>query len=188
MALIHIDRPKNLTEGAAISNVPLSECEILYEKNEKGVYEFAGLYDSDIPDEEYPDGMAAFSFRSVFVAVETIGKGDSVWNVEGSSDDKWEGKEKPNWLEVWNTVTRNRVTSDSKTCYVAGSVKTNGTSYCKGCTLGGHMALSSTTVKPKKSDYIYIIPICNSHNNTHNKAKMTICKDVQAVKMNRFMD
>ncbi len=188
MALIHIDRPKNLTEATALSNTPISKCEILYEKNENGLYEFVGLYDPDIPDEEYPNGMAAFSFRSGFVDVVTIYKDTSVWNVEGSSNDKWEGRKKPNWLEIWNIETKNSVKSDSETCYVAGSVKTNGKNNCKGCTLGGHMALSSTTVNPTKSDYIYIVPICKSHNNTHNKAEMKICEDVKAVKMNRFMD
>lgn len=92
MALIHIDRPKNLTESTAIQKIPLSEYEILYEKNESGIYEFAGFYDPDIPDEEYPDGMAAFTFRSVFVDTVTIYKGTSVWNVKGSSNDKWNGK------------------------------------------------------------------------------------------------
>lgn len=187
MALIHIDRPKNLTESTAIQKIPLSEYEILYEKNESGIYEFAGLYDPDIPDEEYPDGMAAFTFRSVFVDTVTIYKDTSVWNVKGSSNDKWNGK-KPNWLDVWNTETHNDLKSDSGVCYVAGNVKTNGKTNCDGCTLGGHMALTFGTVHPQTNDYIYIIPICKSHNNVHNEAEMKICNDVDAVKMNRFTE
>lgn len=188
MALIHIDRPNVLTESAAIQNTPLSEYEILYEKNESGIYEFAGLYDPDIPDEEYPDGMAAFTFRSVFVDTETIYKGTSVWNVKESSGDKWEGKKKPNWLDVWNKQTNNELRSDSGVCYVAGSVKTSGTAYCDGCTLGGHMAKTLGTVHPQANDYIYIIPICKSHNNVYNEAEMKISDDVVAVKMNRFKE
>ena len=188
MALVHIDRPRNLTESTVIQSTPLSECEILYEKNENGIFEFAGLYDPDIPDEEYPDGMAAFTFRSVFVDTVTINKDTSVWNVKGSSNDKWKGKKKPNWLSVWNTETHNNLDSNSGVCYVKGSVKTNGTNYCEGCTLGGHMALTFGSVHPGKTDYIYIIPICTSHNNVHNEAEMIICEDVDAVKMDRFME
>ncbi len=187
MALIHIDRQKNLTENAAAQNTPLCEYEILYEKNDSGIYEFAGFYDPDIPDKKYPDGMAAFTFRSVFVGTVTIYKGTSVWNVKGSSNDKWKGR-KPNWLDVWNIETRNNLRSDSGVCYVAGSAKTNGTTYCRGCTLGGHMALTLGSVYPNKSDYIYIIPICTSHNNVNNEAKMKISQDVSAVKMNKFMN
>lgn len=186
MALIHIDRPQNLNESFSNQNEPICECEILYKKNENGLYEFAGLYDPDISDEEYPDGMAAFSFRSVYVGTETLCKDSSVWNVENSTGDIWNGVKNPNWLEVWNTVTNNHIRSDDKTCYVEGSVKSNGKNNCDGCTLGGHMARSSATVNPSDDDYIYIIPICKSHNNYHNKAEMKIHSDVVAVKMNKF--
>lgn len=192
MALIHIDRPKILTERATVPNSLLSKCEILYAKKESGIYEFAGLYDSDIPDKDYPDGMAAFSFRSVYVGTETLQQGTHVWNVNNSSDDTWTRDEKkqlnPNWLSVWNTTTNNNISSDSGTCYVRGSVKTNGQSNCSGDTLGGHIAISQQTVNPEPNDYIYIIPICRSHNHYRNVAQMTLCQAVEAVKMNRFME
>ncbi len=132
--------------------------------------------------------MAAFSFRSVWVENVTLNKGTSVWNVKKSSDDKWEGQKNPNWLRVWNAKTNSSITSDSGTCYVKGSVKTNGTSHCDGNTFGGHMALSASTVNPTRDDFIYIVPICNSHNNYRNVAQMTISENVTAVKMNRFME
>lgn len=96
--------------------------------------------------------------------------------------------QKTNWLDVWNTETDNDLKSDSGVCYVAGSVKTNGTTYCDGCTLGDHMASTLGAVHPQRNDYIYIIPICKSHNNVYNEAEMKICSDVDAVKMNRFTE
>lgn len=186
MALIHIDRPKNLTESAATPNSPLLKCEVLYEKNKSGIYEFAGLYDPDIPDEEYPDGMAAFSFRSVYVDTVTINRGTHVWNVKGSTGDKWGGKVCHNWLGVWYEVTECKVSKEVLPCYVAGSKKTDGSTGCKGDIIGGHMALTATTVNPDENDYIYIIPICKSHNYFGNIAQMTVTHDVKAIQMNKF--
>lgn len=122
------------------------------------------MYNPDISDEEYPDGMAAFTFRSVFVKVEPISKGTSVWNVEGSTNDKWEGRERPNWFKVCSDNTKIKLNYTSGVCYVRGSAKTDGTSHCSIYTIGGHMALTSASVNPDKTDYIYIIPICTSHN------------------------
>ncbi len=187
MALIHIDRPKNVSNETLDQDEFLSKCEVLYKENDDGLYEFQGMYNPDIPDEEYPDGMAAFSFRSVYVGTETLKANTSVWNVIGSTGDYWDGKVCSNWLGVWNTKTGNNLKSETGTCFVKGSVKTNNTNNCNGISVGGHIVKDGKKVKPGKDDSIYIIPICQSHNFYTNKAEMKVSEDVPAVKMNKFM-
>ena len=184
MKLIPIDKPRNTKENITTENDLLSQCGVVYKKIESGVYEFEEMLD---PDKDYPEDRIAYTFRSVYVGVAYIAKGTSVWNVKGSTHDPFSEGANVNWLGIWNEKTKNDLNRELGKCYVHGSIKTNGTSYCRGFTIGGHMALSIGSVTPSINDHIYIIPICTSHNNAANEAEMTVCEDVEAVEMTRFM-
>ena len=59
---------------------------VLYHENSDGL-SFAGLYNPDVPDEDYKDGIVAVPFRSTFLRVDTFPATTKVWNVQKSSDD-----------------------------------------------------------------------------------------------------
>lgn len=67
------------------------ECErfahVLYRECDDGMV-FAGLYDPDVPDSDYCDGIVAVPLRSTFSGFRDFKTGDSIYNVQGSKDDK----------------------------------------------------------------------------------------------------
>lgn len=186
MKLIPIDKPRNTNEDNAVQDEQLSTCGVVYKKNENGVYEFEEMLD---PDKDYPEDTVAYTFRSVYVDVETIYKDTSVWNVKGSKDDPFGNEKSPNWLDVWSKKTKIELDSREGKCFVAGSKrKKDGTTECKGDSVGGHMALSKAdSENPEEADYIYIIPICKGHNFYIVDWEMKVSEDVPAVRLERFM-
>lgn len=184
MALLHIEPPCTCEgEKLKLTSEQEKNCKVLYRKIDGNLYEFEGLYNPDIADEEYPDGLIALPLRSVDGGAHTFNVGDSVWNVKNSTGDFWEGEVCHNWLAVWK---EHFTTENSQKCYVAGSVRPNGKSYCNGSYVGGHMIATET--QPKKGDdgKVYIIPICSAHNNYMNNAQMRISAQVSGLVLDRY--
>mgnify|MGYP007069914905 CR=1 FL=1 len=112
---------------AAGKNLVLSEeveknALVLYQDTKDGLI-FAGLYDPDVPDEGYCDGIVAVPLRSAFHDVVTFSEGKQVWNVEGSSTDKTYVDDDGNihrnviWKNIWSEVTGDPF---NNVCYVKG--------------------------------------------------------------------
>lgn len=184
MALKHISLPYT-EQGAKLALTAEQEetCKVLYRNTEGDLYEFAGLYDPDIPDEDYPDGLIALSLKSALKEITLVKKGTKVWNVEGSTKDPWHGNPYANWIQIWEDELVREGCQHNRKCYVNGSAGINcNTPFC-----GGHMVMTNNT----KPDYgtdgaVHIIPICNAHNNYHNKAEMVISEDVYALVLDNY--
>ncbi|MCI1209183.1 MAG: hypothetical protein LKF96_07060 [Treponema sp.] len=183
MALLHMEAPhteqgKNLT----LTDGQEQTCKVLYRKTNTERYEFAGFYNPALPDEAYPDGLIALPLRSTYRGPSTFELGTSVWNVEGSTGDYWDGKICSNWIAVWQTVCPGQ----AKICYVADSSNSNGKTECSGKIVGGHMIITKDQPQPGDDGKVFIIPICNSHNNYHNTVEMHLCAKVTAVALDRY--
>lgn len=154
-------------------------CCVLYKHVKDDLYEFAGFYDPEKKDTDYPDGMLALPVRSVYSHNDTLYAGTKVWNVIGSTGDPKVGGK--SWIKLWMEKTHGQ-----KKCYVKDSANIG----CNGNIYGGHMVLNRNNVHPKygANGVVYIIPICNAHNNTNNVAEMILSEDVEAVVLNRYLE
>ena len=183
MALKHVNSPYT-QQGTklALSDELEKSCKVLYKITNDNIYEFAGIYDPEIPDEDYPDGMIALSVRSVLHGVERITAGTNVLNVIGSTGDTWYGKSNPNWINVWTTVLTENGYPHPIQCYVRGGPN------CNARMCGGHMVLANNSPTPAHgtNGTVFIIPICNAHNNYRNRQVMTVTADVWAVVLDRY--
>lgn len=182
--LKHISIPYT-QNGAALTLTAEQEenCRVLYKHIKDDLYEFAGFYDPEKKDQEYPDGMLELPVRSVLNRVEMVRKGESVWNVVNSTGDPWYQNERPNWIEIWENELEANNHPHIKKCYVKDSAGIT----CNTRICGGHMVLTSNTSPTVGSDdTVYIIPICNAHNNWHNKNQMTVSEDVWALVLNKY--
>lgn len=160
------------------------KCLLLYREKENGIYEFEGFYNPDIEDEDYPDGIIALRLRSVYGGTHTFNQGDSVWNVEGSSHDYWNGEECKNWLAVWHGYFP---TESKDKCYVEGSpAGRDNHPQCVRDYVGGHMIRSDKQPGYGDDGKVYIIPICRTHNHYRNKREMTVSESVSALVLNRY--
>lgn len=154
-------------------------CRVLYKHVKDDLYEFAGFYAPKKKDADYPDGMLALPVRSVYSCNHILHAGTSVWNVIGSTrDPKVDGK---SWIQLWMDKTHGQ-----KKCYVEDSAHID----CNGNIYGGHMVLHANNVRPRhgSNGVVYIIPICNAHNNANNVAEMILSEDVEAVVLNRYFE
>lgn len=182
MALKHVRLP--YTEQGAKMTLTAEQknvCKVLYKNIEDDLYEFAGLYDPEIPDEDYPDGIIALPIQSVVDDTEFLNQNTSVWNVCGSTGDPC-----PNslsWYQLWENTLKEKGHPHEKKCYVAGSAGIQ----CNSSIIGGHMVLTNNIRPAGGSDgIVYIIPICSRHNHYANTAEMHLCCDVWALKLNRY--
>lgn len=157
---------------------------VLYRECDDGMV-FAGLYDPDVPDKDYCDGIVAVPLKSTFVGIKDFKAGDSIYNVQGSKDDKIfvdkDGKpESATWIQVWRDITKRECDyTPAEKCYV----RFEGADTCKSKDLvGGHMMEGESGV-PNKGDTVYILPICKGHNFFLNKDEMKISFDVKAIEM-----
>ena len=190
MALKHIN-PKPMLMGAQLELTAEQKknCKVLYRHIKNGLHEFAGMYDPDIPDEKYPDGIIALPLTSVYNSMKLLKKGQAIYNVEGSTHDPWYNKNyplHPAWIEIWKRKIKKEGYDDELECYVKESE-----SGCKGLIIGGHIVLNESEIKPKEAypvgdidAVVYIVPICNLHN--HRKGRMILCKDVHAMLMDKY--
>lgn len=152
-------------------------CRVLYKHVKDNLYEFAGFYDPEKKDADYPDGMLALPVGSVYGGNCILYAGTSVWNVVGSSGDPMiEGK---SWIDLWVSKT-----GGQKKCYVRGSAG----GPCNKIIYGGHVVCQEHNTSPRhgSNGVVYIIPICNKHNNKSNTAKMIISENVAAVVLNKY--
>ncbi len=154
---------------------------VLYRENSSNLT-FAGLYNPNVPDENYKDGIVAVPLRSTFLRIHSFLGGENIWNVQGSSDDNvyvdttgvLGGVTDISWVGIWRIVTGNIFASR---CYVHGpgtNVNTN--------IVGGHMMLTPSSVLPVGAD-VYLLPICKTHNHYTNTGVMTVDSAVNAVVM-----
>ncbi len=188
MALKHIN-PTSTLRGAQLelSDEQMKKCKVLYRHIENGLHGFAGIYDPDIPDEKYPDGLIALPLTSVYNRMELLEKNRDIYNVIGSTKDPWYNKEYNHhepWISIWERKIQKEGYQDKKECYVKGSGDD-----CSECIIGGHMVLNKSEIEPLKiySDVdgvVYIVPICSSHN--HRSIDMTLCKDVHAMLIDKY--
>ncbi len=183
MALKHISMPDS-PQGVNLALTAEQEenCKVLYKNIKDNLYEFAGFYNPEIPDEEYPDGLIAIPVRSVLKDVCRLKKGTKVWNVIGSTGDPWNGKH-ANWIMIWESELRKKGIFPVIKCYVAGSANIR----CNNIIYGGHIVLTNNTSPPVGSNNtVYIVPICNAHNNRTNTNQMNISEDVWALLLNKY--
>ncbi|MBD5144310.1 MAG: hypothetical protein HDT21_00055 [Ruminococcus sp.] len=182
--LKHISMPYT-QNGAALTLTAEQEenCRVLYKHIKDDLYEFAGLYDPEKKDHEYPDGMLELPVRSVSGGVRYVAAGTSVWNVVGSSGDPWNGDHNTNWLEIWGTEVAKAGHPQEAKCYVSGSAG-------KKCCIdlcGGHMVdTPNTNPGLGVNGVVFIIPICKAHNIWRNTKEMTVSEDVWALVLNRY--
>ncbi|MDE5991719.1 MAG: hypothetical protein K2G87_01575 [Oscillospiraceae bacterium] len=182
--LKHVSIPYT-QNGAALNLTAEQEenCRVLYKHVKDDLYEFAGLHDPEKNDADYPDGMLALPVRSVYGGVRYIPAGTGVWNVVRSSGDTWNGSSSANWIEIWETEMKNAGHPHTRKCYVAGSAG----KMCNSDLYGGHMVdTPNTSPAPGSDGVVFIIPICNSHNNWHNTNQMTVSENVWALVLNRY--
>lgn len=154
---------------------------VLYRKDGDEL-SFAGLYDPDVPDEDYRDEIVAVPFRSTFLRVDRFPAKTKVWNVQQSSDDNvfvdtnhlLGNITNASWLDIWSIVTGKKF---PVRCYVHG-VGTNVTTNI----VGGHMMLTQSAVLAPGSD-VYLLPICSQHNHYTNVNVMEVDTNVDVVVM-----
>lgn len=187
MAIEFVNVSENTQGTKMMSHEELKQMNlILYKKEKDNLYKVEGVYDPDIPDEEYPDGMIAVPLESVAGKMEMLKAGTSVWNVIGSKNDpKVNGK---SWIKLWEdeVIKQMHIQPNTGICYVQGSAGIT----CNTLIYGGHMVKSAEDVRPvhghDSDGKIYIIPICNAHNNVDNINEMTLCQDVYALHINNY--
>ena len=151
---------------------------VLYRKLEDGRYELAGLYDPDVPDEDYGDDLYAINLSSVYGGTRNLDVGAQVWNAKDTTDDP-----KPAGTTSWLGLWRQYVGGVEK-CYVRNSAGIN----CNCVLVGGHMVRHSNEQHPPygSNGVVCIIPICNAHNNYTNDNMMNVSDQVTAVLLNRY--
>ncbi len=184
MALKHINLSYTLQGIKAVITAEQEEtCKVLYKNTEDDLYEFAGFYDPDISDKDYPDGLIALSVRSVLRDVRYLAPGTNVWNVVGSTGDPWYNNFHPNWLQIWEDELKAKNYPHVRKCYVKNSAAIT----CNDPLCGGHMVLTNNTSPVIGSDNtVYIVPICNAHNNWKNTNMMNISEGVYALVLDRY--
>lgn len=184
MALKHIDLPYNL-QSVKIDLTAEQEknCKVLYRYVEDDMYEFAGFYDPEILDNDYPDGFIALPVRSVLRDIVELKQGTSVWNVIGSTGDPYGTNLHPIWIQIWEKELISRNRPHTKKCYVLNSANI----VCNGEICGGHIVLTNNPSPARGSnETVYIIPICRAHNNRGNNMQMTVSENVFALLLDKY--
>lgn len=158
-------------------------CKVIYRKTDSG-YLICGLYDPDIPDEDYPDGLAAFPFRSSFGGYVQLAGGSSVFNVNNSSGDKYKGKPNDSWMDIWEHSIKNYDAQLDITDPLPGNQKHNHhtrKSYVdplpgrtETALVGGHICTSRDAQNPNKGGSCLLLPIYRYLNSMRETVQMSV--------------
>jgi len=116
-------------------------------------------------------------FASDFDRIDTISVNTPFWNVIGSTNDK-----KPRGIKSWIGLWR-KYGGDSVYCVAQNSGRIN----CNRLIYGGHIVFDSAKVYTQIGDSsVYILPICNAHNNISNVSRMITKNNIIAVKLKNY--
>lgn len=153
----------------------------LYEEDESGKFVYSGVIDKTKDCLYRSKRTVAVPLRSTVAGHELFNKGQTVYNVQKSTNDKPKG-----WIGIWLDYMKNKnLKPQDEECYVAGSNAKN----CNKFIIGGHMVKQDYPVQPSAgADFVYIVPICNKHNNAHNTGAMEICKNVYALTLHNYLN
>ena len=170
--LKRLDLP--ITESARGLIIPehlQKDAYVLYRETKDGLI-FENLYNSDFADERYADDIVAIPLTSTFLRTTTVNGGINLWNVVGSRGDQYFGPLDPNdvnnkdkwkdsssWINVWSSL----FPDEEVGCYFGDNDRTKHNKIY----YGGHMI--NADPKGKKTEdkkEVFIIPICNAHNNS----------------------
>ena len=183
---VEVKKIRILTDEVKSSDEPddkLKELEglhIMYRKNEEGRYEYAGLYDEN-EDIDYMLGdTVAVPVTSDLIGVVELLPGTSVWNVQGSANDKCNQYKSLKWMSIWE-----RETHGARRCYVCHDPQCNRRNQTL---VGAHLVLQGDRVRPVGEDVFYIVPICNGMNNRGRRNQMIINQRVMALQLNHFLE
>ena len=185
MALRDISLPDTLQGTDLILTEEQEEiCKVLYRNINDNLYEFAGFYDPEVPNKEYPDGLIALSVKSVLRDVRYLNAGTRIWNVVGSTGDPWYSNLHPIWVDIWENELRKRHYPHIRKCYVEARPNVK----CPNMSIyGGHVVLTNDTSPGYGDDNtVYIVPICSSHNNRHNTNAMILSEGVWALVLDKY--
>ncbi|MDO5148135.1 MAG: glycoside hydrolase family 25 protein [Oscillospiraceae bacterium] len=161
---------------------------VLYRKTADGLI-YAGLYDPDIPDEDYLDGIYKIPLRSTFVGKELIDQNKVLYNIHGSTDDnifvKGGTSERVySWVGIWQRVLREMgITDTERKCYVRK--ESEPPDPCNGKTediVGGHLTVNADGNVGIREE-VYLLPICKRHNSSRNESAMRPTSTVNAIVM-----
>ena len=111
---------------------------------------------------------------SVFIRCTFLPEGTSVWNVIGSTGDILRNANKitnPVWRGAWRDVWEQCTGYTNEKCCVSGGIKKE----CDTTICGGHVQdHDPDSCKAQTGDKVYIIPICQSHNNSSVTDKLIV--------------
>ncbi len=201
--LVHMNDREMLTaaNGIVLTKEQEEICKVLYRRTDGG-YLLCGFYDPDIPDEDYPDDLAAFPVRSTLNGVETLTGGSKVYNVDKSSSDKFKiGNNKYNdaWIKIWED---NIIAYDAKLDIekpLQNHKKHNNherKSYVEALNgrtddtlVGGHICTAREFQYPKRGGSCLLLPIYKYLNSMRTEVEMTVisCGAV-ALKLVNFLE
>lgn len=193
---------KSIAEtGVRLTAEQETNCKVIYRETDGG-YVFEGFYNPDIPDEEYPDGLAAFSLRSSFNQCVPIAGGTQIFNVVGSNKDVYKDPLPPDisktWLNVWQVNVINYDADLDRTQPLPnGALHNNHTlqSYATGPNLpqnltdiiGGHVVTNQNLQDAPIGSNVYLVPIYRSFNSAgRNRQMNVIAGGVVAVELKGF--
>lgn len=161
-------------------------CKVIYRKTENG-YVLCGLYNPEIPDKDYPDGLTAFSVRSSFNGYAQLAGGTSVFNVNGSSDDRFiigGDTSSDSWIKIWednitaydawldrtaplpNNQKHNHHTRQSYVNAMFGRKDT--------ALVGGHICTSKAEQNPVEGGRCLLLPIYKYLNSMRESVQMSV--------------
>lgn len=161
-------------------------CKVIYRKIGEG-YVLCGLYNPDIPDKDYPDGLIAFSVRSSFGGYTQLAGGSNVFNVTGSKADKFKtdaGTSSDSWIKIWednitaydaeldrtnplpNNQKHNNHTRKSYVDALPGRTDTT--------LVGGHVCTSTNDQKPGEGGSCLLLPIYKYLNSMREPVQMRV--------------
>ncbi len=161
-----------------------SGLKLKYRKNKDGRYEFAGFYNEN-EDMEYQLGdTVAVPMTSRYIGLDTLVKGTLVENVHGSSTDYCpERNGSESWIGFW--MRKTGIQRAKLRCVICRNWAN--CPHRKEVIVGAHVVTTNHNVTPRGDESLYIIPICNSANNSANIAVMQLQENVPAIRMDRFL-
>ena len=100
----------------------------------------------------------------------TLPKGTTIYNVRNSTGDivTYGGQSYRNMISLWESLTG----KIANRCCVCGD---------KDNIVGGHVVTDEDMVYPARNDIVYIVPLCSSCNNYHNRDAMVLRENTPAL-------
>ena len=97
-------------------------------------------------------------------------QGTKIYNARNTTGDvvTYDGQSYYNKIDLWRSLTG----KVAKRCCVCGDIYN---------IVGGHVVTDKNMVYPAKNDVVYIVPLCSSCNNYHNKDVMALREDTLAL-------